>query len=66
MLELDILLEQFIQHERHADLNSEQLTLFTWLLEQPDPILLGWLTGKEDPDDAAVAALVTLIREVDG
>lgn len=66
MLELDILLEQFIQHEHYANLDSAQLTLFAWLLDQPDPLLLGWFTGKERPDDAAVAALVELIRDTDG
>jgi succinate dehydrogenase flavin-adding protein (antitoxin of CptAB toxin-antitoxin module) len=65
MLELDILLEKFILQGGHADLNREQLARFAWLLEQPDPTLLGWFTGKEKPDDAEVIELVALIRGVD-
>jgi succinate dehydrogenase flavin-adding protein (antitoxin of CptAB toxin-antitoxin module) len=66
MLELDILLEQFILQGRHAELDSKQLALFAWLLEQPDPTLLGWFTGKEEPEDAAVVELVALIRGSNG
>ncbi len=65
MLELDLLLEQFLLYSHHNNLNSEQLSLFGWLLKQPDPLLLSWFTGKEEPEDAAVALLVKLIREVE-
>jgi succinate dehydrogenase flavin-adding protein (antitoxin of CptAB toxin-antitoxin module) len=66
MLELDILLEKFILQGHYAALNHQQLELFAWILEQPDPTLLGWFTGKEQPDDAAVVELVALIRGLDG
>jgi succinate dehydrogenase flavin-adding protein (antitoxin of CptAB toxin-antitoxin module) len=65
MLELDILLEKFILQGGHTDLDREQLARFAWLLEQPDPTLLEWFTGKEKPDDAAVIELIALIRRAD-
>ena len=61
MLELDYLLEAYL--ERHfAHDEPEQQTTFLTLLNQPDPILQAWLIGQERPDDTGLQSLVDVIR----
>ena len=61
MLELDLILQNFVKQRYHA-LSSSQLHHFQHLLSQSDPLLLTWLLGHTQPDDADLAALVSLIR----
>lgn len=49
MLELDILLERFL-NKHFENLTESEKKLFIQLLEQPDPTLYAWLMGYETPD----------------
>ena len=62
MLELDFLLEKFI-NEKYLGLNSNQRIAFERLLEEQDPILLRWFMEQETPEDTDLAAMVQLIIE---
>ena len=56
--ELDILLERIAQ--RHLPLLSEtELQSLERLLDEDDPDLLDWLTGRSQPADAELRELVS-------
>ncbi len=63
MLELDLLLNHFLQ-ENYGSLSSEEQGLFARLLEQPDPLLLEWLIGEGRPDSQEFGGLIDTIREM--
>lgn len=48
LLELDIVFTRFLD-ERYAKLGAVEQASFERLLEHPDPILLAWLQGQEQP-----------------
>lgn len=50
LLELDLLFARFLE-ERYSELNSAQQGDFRRLLEFPDPTLLAWIQGQEQPPD---------------
>jgi antitoxin CptB len=50
LLELDLLFARFLE-THYAELNSEQRGNFRRLLEFPDPTLLAWVQGQEQPPD---------------
>lgn len=59
MLELDMLLENFLeQHFQH--LSAEQQANFIQLLEQPDPFLFSWIMEGKAPQP--FTEIVKLIR----
>ena len=58
MLELDFLLERFLQN-KYPSLPHDQQAVFVRLLTYSDPQLLAWLTGIEVPDDVELAVFVT-------
>ena len=61
MRELDVLMSGWLdQHYESA--SAGQQAAFRELLEQPDPLLLAWLTGREKPTEAALGRLVDAIR----
>lgn len=62
MLELDILLNRFLEKQYPYLSNIEQQT-FIQLLSYQDPDLYHWLMGVELPEDSALAALILRIRE---
>ena len=62
MLELDILLGNFLKN-KYLDLSNTEQQLFANLLSHPDPTLLAWLMGHEMPEDETLIAIVKLIRE---
>jgi len=50
LLELDLLLVRFLE-ERYSALNAAQQGDFHRLLEYPDPTLLTWIQGQDQPPD---------------
>ncbi len=61
MLELDVLLEEFLRLV-YPGATEQQQHDFVRLLEQPDPLLLEWFMGKSSPGDPALEKLVGIIR----
>jgi antitoxin CptB len=64
MLELDLVLNAFLV--RHLDgLEPRQLEAFRGLLAYPDPLLLEFVMGHSEPDEAFEREVLTLMRAVD-
>lgn len=61
MLELDLLLGEFVERGLHA-LSDEMKRDFEALLEYPDPVLFDWLMGRAAPTDRGLAHVVERIR----
>ncbi|MEW8625351.1 MAG: succinate dehydrogenase assembly factor 2 [Candidatus Thiodiazotropha sp.] len=61
MLELDVLLEAFLE-QHYSDMPPRMQRHFIQLLEFPDPIIHAWCIGGEKPDDEEFAELVSSIR----
>ncbi len=61
MRELDTLLTGFLE-AWGPHLSAEEVALFEALLELQDPLLYGWMLGREQPEDPEMAALVERIR----
>ncbi|NEX18117.1 MAG: succinate dehydrogenase assembly factor 2 [Halochromatium sp.] len=61
MLELDLLLNRFLDH-RYAELNPAGRADFERLLGYQDQILQDWLLGQAVPADPALSALVAAIQ----
>ncbi|SHI23251.1 FAD assembly factor SdhE [Ferrimonas marina] len=62
MLELDVLLEPFVERE-YSGLSAKQQADFERLLRCDDPELFAWFMGHEACPDADLAAMVALILE---
>ncbi|WP_035387433.1 succinate dehydrogenase assembly factor 2 [Ferrimonas senticii] len=62
MLELDVLLEPFVDNH-YLSLDPAQQALFERLLGCDDPELFAWFMGHERCPDLALASMVALIRE---
>ena len=61
MRELDLLLASYL--ERHgATFEADALTQFERLLECTDMDIQDWLTGRSEPPDGALRALIARIR----
>ncbi len=62
MAELDVLLTRYVDHDyRHASNDNKQA--FRELLALADPELVGYLLGGQMPRDAALASVVSQIRD---
>ncbi|TVQ49652.1 MAG: succinate dehydrogenase assembly factor 2 [Gammaproteobacteria bacterium] len=61
MRELDTLLTGFLE-EAGPTLSADEAARFEALLELQDPLLYGWMLGRDQPDDPDMAALVEQIR----
>jgi antitoxin CptB len=61
MLELDLLLQDFLDH-RYPTLEEAQQRTFERLLAQPDPLIYDWLLGHSTPPEPQLQALVGLLR----
>ncbi|WP_261389440.1 succinate dehydrogenase assembly factor 2 [Ferrimonas balearica] len=62
MLELDVLLEPFVERE-YLGLAAQQQEDFERLLKEDDPDLFAWFMGHAPCPDPALAAMVALILE---
>lgn len=61
MLELDILLKNFL-NQSYPTLTAQEKEIFVQLLEVPDPQLLAWLLGQEQPENEKWADMINRIR----
>lgn len=61
MLELDILLQGFVQQE-WDNLNPDQKDAFVLLLDADDPDLLDWLLHKKVADKQSLREIISLIH----
>ena len=61
MLELDILLQAFVDKE-YAELTPEQSQVFYALLDYPDQVLFDLLLDKAKATDESVADIINRIR----
>jgi antitoxin CptB len=61
MLELDILLEAFLE-QHYTGLSPTQQRNFIKLLEYPDPFIHAWCVSGEEPDQDEFMELVKMIR----
>lgn len=61
MLELDLILERFINAYINK-LTEQQLTALENLLLYPDPDLYAWLMGDDKPPQKELLDIVTFIR----
>lgn len=59
MLELDIILQHFLEHQL-VHLSVKELEAFNSLLSCTDPELFAWLMGHEDPQDKELKKLSPL------
>ena len=62
MLELDILLNQFLS-EGYAHLSEPQKLTFVELLKTEDAELFAWLMGKVEPCDENLLKMIGLVRQ---
>jgi len=60
MLELDLILQKFLEH-RVDTLSDSELKLFDSLLNATDPELFAWLMGHETPEDADLRKIIAII-----
>jgi antitoxin CptB len=61
MLELDLLLQQFVK-QRYDSLDAATRTAFVTLLDYPDAVLLDLLMGRSATADPEIARVVEDIR----
>ena len=61
MLELDLLLQAFLDHRYDQASRGEQLA-FETLLNYPDPLLLEYVMGRMMPADPILAHVVIRLR----
>jgi antitoxin CptB len=61
MLELDVLLETFLE-QRYPALTLPLQRQFILLLSYPDPVIHAWCVGGKPPDDKAFETLIAAIR----
>lgn len=62
MRELDVLLERYLQ-QSYSSASKEEQQGFVDLLALEDPILFGYLIGREEPHEAILQKLVCKISE---
>lgn len=57
MRELDVVLQRYLD-QRYPEAPTEEQQAFELLLEEQDPLLLAYLTGREHPQDSQQANVV--------
>lgn len=62
MLELDILLNQFVEKE-YETLSEDQVVVLGMMLDYPDQVLYDLLLEKMNTSDQSVSELVSMIRK---
>ena len=63
MLELDLLLESFLDSQ-FEHLPPQTQIDFIHLLQQPDTLLISWMVGSSTPDDKGFAHLIAAMRVI--
>ncbi len=59
--EMDIVLQDFIK-DSYDELNNENKSAFSKLLEEQDLDILNWILGKDKPEDTALIEIIKKIR----
>ena len=59
--EMDIVLQDFIK-DSYDELNNENKSAFSKLLEEQDLDILNWIIGKDKPEDTALIEIIKKIR----
>ena len=59
--EMDIVLQEFIK-DSYDELNNENKSAFSKLLEEQDLDILNWILGKGKPEDTALIEIIKKIR----
>lgn len=62
MLELDVLFGKFLE-SGYPELSDEEKCLFVQLLNYPDPDLIGWLLGTDEPADENLKLIARKIKQ---
>ncbi len=62
MLELDLMLLKFIEHD-YVSLSDAEKHIFELLLDEPDPVLQDYLYGLALPGNPQVSGLIKKIRK---
>jgi antitoxin CptB len=57
MKELDVLLEDFLEN-RYAQADPDIQAAFRALLEEQDPVILGYISGRETPAEEGMRHVV--------
>lgn len=65
MLELDLILEPFLQNV-YSDLEPDDQLLYQKLLKEEDQDLFAWLMGHKDPESPELLRIVSIIRDNTG
>jgi antitoxin CptB len=63
MLELDVMLERFVQ-QRYESLTLQEQEVFEQLLQQSDDHLFSWLMGTERSENPQLQAMVEMIKSI--
>ena len=63
--ELDVLLTQFLASDSDR-LSVDKQADFQRMLEVQDPVIMDWLFGKYDSEDAGVQAIVERLKVLSG
>lgn len=61
MLELDVLFGKFLE-TGYSGLSDEEKCQFVQLLSNPDPDLIGWLLGTDEPADDGLKHITGKIK----
>lgn len=63
--ELDLLLEAYL-NERFAQASAQEQLAFADLLALPDPVLLGYILGREQPPNEEQGRVIARLRRTAG
>ena len=65
MLELDLILSNFLETQYSALLPTDQ-QLYSQLLQEQDQDLFSWFLQRQDPEDPSLLRIVQIIRDNTG
>ena len=63
--ELDVLFGRFLESE-YPTLSTDEQLVFQQLLEVQDPVIMDWLFGKYDPEEAGLVSLINNLKVMSG
>jgi succinate dehydrogenase flavin-adding protein (antitoxin of CptAB toxin-antitoxin module) len=65
MRELDFLFERYLE-QHYPDAAPEERAGFYAILELPDPVILSWVTGREEPPAGSMREIVGKLLQQPG
>jgi antitoxin CptB len=63
MLELDFLLERFLNKNGYYKLSADDQALFEEMMQEPDPVLYNWFLGSEKPEPKFVSCIAAIMEK---